>query len=108
MPINILHEETQLTVTEWATDTFGEPDNTMAILDRMMEEIKELKWELIKELGEGGNARAVGRELADVTVFIYQLAQHSGIDLFTEIDDKMSINRSRNWVVTENGVGQHV
>ena len=108
MPINILHEETQGTITKWASEVFGEPRDALVIYDRMLKEVEELRWELLLEVGEESNTRAIGRELADIAVFMLQLAERTGVDLYSEIDDKMAVNRGRNWVVTDEGVGQHV
>lgn len=108
MAINIMHQETQRSITNWANETFGAPSNVMVIYDRMMDELTELRWELLKNVGEADNTRAVGREVADVAIMLAQIAELSRVNLHTEVDDKMAINRKREWVTTGEGVGKHV
>ena len=46
---------------------------------------------------------SVGEELADVAIYLLGLAEILGVDLGTEIEQKMSVNKDRRYVV-EDGV----
>jgi hypothetical protein len=48
------------------------------------------------------------QECADVFITLCRIAETLGCDLMTEVAEKMAINRAREWVVDENGHGQHV
>lgn len=45
-------------------------------------------------------------ELADVTLYLLQLASVSGIDLEKAVLEKLQINRSRTWDVAENKMNE--
>jgi len=47
--------------------------------------------------GEEANSGALAEELADVALYLLQLAYLTGIDLEQAIRDKLAVNYSRNW-----------
>jgi len=100
--------ETQKSISEWATKTFGTPDNLITIYNRFVEETNELD-HLINDTEYLGNHQRleITDECADCLIVLYQVAETLGIDLHQAVDEKMSINRKRKWKITGQGVGQH-
>lgn len=98
---------TQRSITDWATQTFGEPDDVETIAERTHEEYEELYEELFGTGSDYINLSKVETECADVVIMIYQLMDFIGANLDDAIDKKMDINSMRSWVKTGNGVGQH-
>jgi NTP pyrophosphatase (non-canonical NTP hydrolase) len=47
---------------------------------------------------KGGAAKELGYELADTVIFIMSLAEMTGIDLETAIQEKMTINENRTYI----------
>jgi NTP pyrophosphatase (non-canonical NTP hydrolase) len=43
------------------------------------------------------NKKSLGKELADVSLYLFQLASLTGIDLESAIQDKLKENQSREW-----------
>lgn len=118
--------ETQETINEWAEATFGPIDARGAFL-RCADEFAELA----RVFGLDGlaadmmfrlqEARALpGRtlatedeskariECADVLITLYRVAEVLRGDLHWGVDDKMKINRAREWRIVGPGIGQHV
>lgn len=63
---------------------------------------------LVEEIGEAFSAWRKGRpdlggELADVAVFLFGLAEMTGIDLAAEVDAKLGVNEARAYVRLPNG-----
>lgn len=93
--------ENQLTISEWARETFGSIPSGELVTARCNEEMGELVTAVaLKE--------NIGQEAADVLVVLYQVAQHHGFDLHVELDKKMKINRARDWARGKKGTFQHV
>ena len=99
--------ETQQTIKEWQESTF--PDST---LGGRSAKLKEEVAELIDELDRAAHIvnydkSKTALEMADVVIVLYGLANLLGIDLHEAINEKMSINRKRLWVFTEQGNYRH-
>ena len=91
--------ETQVSISAWATATFGKPANLELIIDRFLEEVDEL---------QSGAATDLADECADCLVVLYQVAETAGFDLHDAVDKKMVKNRNRRWNTKGDGVGQHI
>lgn len=92
-------DETQKTISEWATTTFGKPADAEIIVDRFLEEVDELQSGAIEDLPN---------ECADCLIVLYQVAETMGFDLQTAVNSKMQTNRARKWDTRGDGVGQHI
>ena len=63
---------------------------------------------LVEEIGEAfskwrkGSA-GLGGELADVAIFLFGLAQMTGVDLAAEVEVKLAVNEARAYVTLPNG-----
>lgn len=96
-------QETQASINEWITSTFGDAGSNISVAARANEEVAELMMALaINDL----DVHSV-EEAADIVIILYRLAERFGMDLHAEIDRKMGINRARRWNVA-NGHGYHV
>ncbi|NVJ98581.1 MAG: DUF550 domain-containing protein [Alphaproteobacteria bacterium] len=96
-------QETQKTIADWAEETFGPVADQSILVARAAEELAELL-----EAIEAGDTPEIGRETADVAILLYRLMELNGLDLGTEIDAKMAVNRSRQWRAKGDGTGGHV
>ena len=82
-------------VVSWANETIPERTVSSALI-KMFEEIGELT----KDLRSPG-------EYADVMIMLLDLANMHDVDIAQAVWDKMAVNRSRKWTVTETGTYQH-
>lgn len=96
-------EETQASINEWITGTFGEAGSNISVAARANQEMAEL----IMKLAVDDNDREAVEEVADVVIVLYRLVARFDAKLREEIDRKMAINRKRKWNVA-NGHGYHV
>lgn len=63
------------------------------------------------ELGDAIDQRdlsEIGKEAADVMILLYRLMDQFGLELGAQCDEKMAINRSRNWQSKGDGTGSHI
>ncbi|WP_419901551.1 MazG nucleotide pyrophosphohydrolase domain-containing protein [Kiloniella sp.] len=95
--------ETQQTICQWAEDTFGPVSNPMNLVTRALQEMKELS-----EAIEANNREEIGKETADVVILFHRLLAQYDLDLAQELERKMTINRSRQWVSKGDGTGKHI
>ena len=100
-----LATETQLTISAWADETFGDGGSPARGAARANEEMAELLAELTKD--EPDYVR-VADELADIVIVLYRVATKCEVGLMAEIDRKMAINRSREWRQDGSGHGYHL
>ena len=96
-------KETQATIGEWASLTFGTAAQLLRTATRANEEMAEL----LTALCAGDNAKAA-EEIADVMILLFLLGERIGVDVHREIDRKMQINRQRTWQLDGTGHGYHV
>lgn len=120
--------ESQQSIMDWAKDTFGDPTPARAAL-RALEEMVELCVEAgcdmtdiyltVDSAHDAATNKAKGlaaapEEIADVVITLHQLARVVGLslgrelDIASEVDRKMVINRNRKWALDGLGSGQHV
>ena len=95
--------ETQDSICAWAEETFGPARDAATLHRRAMPEMEELADALV-----AGDRQEIAHELADIVILLYRVAHESGVDLHAAIDEKMAINRARQWVPTGDGTGKHV
>ena len=95
--------ETSQTIKTWGDQTFGKAMDPVKLVERAEIEMAELK----EALAAGDTAEA-GKEAADVVILLHRLMGDLGKDLATEVDAKMAINRTREWVPAGDGTGRHV
>lgn len=96
--------ETQLSISEWANDTFGPVGSNARVAARANEEMAEL----LRALTVDDTNPKAAEEIADIVIVLYRLAWRLGVDLHQKIDEKMAINRRRNWARDNTGHGYHV
>lgn len=99
--------ENQKTISEWAVKTFGYSTGKRSI-DRMIEEVEELKEIDIDKDISGVHFDKVSNECADILITLYQVASTFGFQLDQAVDHKMDINRHRKWKIAGDGTGQHI
>lgn len=95
--------ETQQTICQWAEDTFGPANNPLDLVTRALQEMKELS-----EAIEENNREEIGKETADVVILLHRLLAQYDLNLAQELERKMIINRSRQWVSNGDGTGKHI
>lgn len=96
--------EDPLTISRWAEETFGPPKSNPIIARRALKELQEL----VEALEADDNHPKALEEVADVFIVLAPLIVRLRGDLQTEVNRKMTINRSRKWVLAGDGTGQHV
>ncbi len=96
--------ENQISVSNWADETFGPSGSNARVAARSNEEMAEL----LRALTADDNHPKAAEEVADIVIILYRLATRLGIDLHQEIDRKMAINRDRIWNLDNTGHGYHV
>ena len=101
----LIKHETQKTVSDWATNTFGYPKSTEVAIQRMLVECKELEDKL-----ESGAAthEDIADEIADIVICGYQVMNTLGFNMNACVDFKMDINRHRKWKLNGDGTGSHI
>lgn len=96
--------ETQLSVAKWADETFGPVSSNARIAARANEEMAEL----LRALTADDTHPKAAEEVADIVIVLYRLMRNLGVDLLSEIDRKMAVNRNRQWMLDATGHGYHV
>ena len=94
------------TIGNWLEDTFGKNEDiedryANCHLWRVLDEIEEMCE--LAPVTEG-----VAHEAADVVIALAGMCRRYGIDLQAAVDEKMKINREREWEVYSNGTGRHI
>lgn len=88
----------QAEIAQWADQII--PQRTpLSIVCKMLEELSELI---------ASERMSDPSEVADIVILALDLCHLQGIDLETAVQDKMLINRQRNWSISDNGRAQHV
>ena len=100
--------ETQKTVSEWATKTFGYPKSPEVAIQRMLKECKELEEKLEMKICNNSQYEKYADEIADIFITGYQAMTTIGYNVQACIDHKMEINRHRKWKLAGDGTGQHI
>lgn len=95
--------ESQESISEWATATFGPPSSNARVAARANEEMAEL----IRALTADDNHPKAAEEIADIVIVLCRLSTRLGSDLWRAIEAKMQVNRSREWKLTGDGHGYH-
>lgn len=99
-----LDQEDDETISEWATETFGEVKNNISIATRANKEMAEL----LHLLAICDTDPKAAEEAADVVIVLCRLFTRLKTRLQAQVDAKMKINRGREWSVDGSGHGQHV
>lgn len=127
--------ETQRSICNWGTETFGVSGSALGTATRMNVEVAELLADLggvvdplLDDLLRCNNALAEaisnranaleregllpdrtpnGKECADVQIILFQVAERCGLKLTEETDRKMAVNRARTWRLLPTGRFQH-
>lgn len=68
----------------------------ISLLLEAAEVLEHFQW------GEQADATALAGELADVALYLLQLAYLTGVDLEAAIDDKLAYNYTRQWTRSAN------
>lgn len=97
--------ETQSTISKWAETTFGTASSNARVAARANEEMAELLRVLT---ADDTNVADASKEIADVFIVLYRLADRMGVDIHEVIDQKMAVNRAREWKRDGTGHGYHV
>lgn len=96
-------DETQRTIAAWAEETFGPVAEPFRLAERAMLEMEELR-----EALSCGSIEEVAHEMADILILLYRAAEETGIDLHKAVNEKMTINRARQWRAAGDGTGSHI
>jgi len=96
--------ENQISVSNWAGETFGTAGSNAKVAARANEEMAEL----LRALTADDNHPKAAEEVADIVIILYRVASRLGVDLLEEIDKKMTVNRKRKWNLDNTGHGYHV
>lgn len=96
--------ESQESIAVWAAETFGEAGSNARVAARANEEMAEL----LRALTADDEHPKAAEEIADVMIILYRLAYRLEVDLHQLVDDKMQINRAREWHKDNTGHGYHV
>jgi len=96
-------KETSKTIAQWGTESFGDAASVKAYAIRAQEELAEL----IDAIENGEPNKNIAHEAADVTILLHRITGTLGLELYDAVDEKMAINRKREWMPDGNGVGQH-
>ena len=103
--------ETFDTIGDWIEETFGKNEEiedrfSCVHFDRVTDEFDELTsavdWESVDSMNP------IANEAADVVIALAGMCRRYGIDLQQAVDEKMKINREREWDVYSNGTGRHI
>ena len=95
--------ETSQSIREWGDATFGEVKDLTALVTRARGELDELEQAI-----RANDKPEIGKETADVVILLHRLVALAGMDLASEVDAKMAINRARTWKAAGDGTGGHV
>lgn len=100
--------ENQKTICDWAIRTFGYPSSPRAVFVKLHEEYLELQ-DCFRD-GDGGTwpTENAIEECADIYIMLVQLCNVLGYDLHEHVDNKMEVNRSRQWNNFGDGTGKHM
>jgi len=96
--------ETQSSISDWATQTFGESGSTLRVAIRANEEMSEL----LRCLSVDDCSPKAAEEIADVVIVLCRVATRLGVTIWDEVEKKMAINRQRVWNLDGSGHGYHV
>lgn len=97
-------KETQESISEWAQAVFGDAGSDARVATRANEEMAEL----LRAVTSDAPIEKVIEEAADVVIVLYRLANRNGFDLHEAINQKMEINRAREWKKDGTGHGYHI
>tara|TARA_Y100000593_G_scaffold24510_2_gene48856 strand:+ start:591 stop:911 length:321 start_codon:yes stop_codon:yes gene_type:complete len=94
--------ETAWSIGRWAIQSFGTP--TLEVAEaRAREEMDEL----VEAIQLKSDSARVTSEAADVVIVLCHLAATLNIDLWEAVENKMIINRRRQWESRGDGTAQH-
>jgi NTP pyrophosphatase (non-canonical NTP hydrolase) len=96
-------QETQQSINQWALETFGVCKGLDIIADRYFDEVEELRG-----IVQTRFMAKIEDELADNLIVLFQVASYLNINLLDAVNNKMVINRNRQWKLHGDGTGQHI
>jgi NTP pyrophosphatase (non-canonical NTP hydrolase) len=96
--------EDQQTIEEWRRATFGPGGSNARLAARLNTEVAELIFALTED---DSNPQAID-EVADIGIVLMGLCSRFNVDFHQIIDQKMAINRRRQWLVDGTGHGHHI
>ena len=96
-------KDSSKSINQWGRETFGDAASVKAYALRAQEELAEL----IEAIENGEPDKNIALEAADVTILLHRITGTLGLELYEAVDEKMAINRKREWVPDGNGVGRH-
>lgn len=96
-------KETQLSISEWAEETFGPSGSNARAIARANEEMAEL----IRHAASDDRHSKIAEEIADIVIVLMRVCTRVGASLHDEINKKMARNRIREWRRDGTGHGYH-
>lgn len=96
--------ENQDSIADWANRTFGPAVSLARVAARANEEMAELL--RVVTAAQPDEIKAID-EAADVVIILFRLAAICGQNLLQRVDEKMAVNRSRVWKLSNDGHGYH-
>lgn len=88
------YRENQSSINDWQDKTFplATREGVLKHLREEMEEFFEHPCEI---------------EAADIVILLFAYAKKDQFDLLRVVDEKMTVNRARNWNIQSDGTGRH-
>lgn len=125
-------KETSASIAQWQNETFGPATTASERIERSDSAMRAAMWnarfidldirrpnlsrairaaeelaELIEMLVEDDNDPRAPREVADIDIVLRGIDAFHGVERSDLVDEKMAINRERQWDKTGDGHGQH-
>jgi len=96
--------ETQESISKWAVDTFGVAGTDLSVAIRANNEMAEL----LTALAEDDNHPKAPEECADIIIVLMRIFARRGVNFWDVVEEKMGVNRARQWRLDGKGHGYHV
>ena len=96
--------ENSATIARWGDEAFGNVADLCVLIDRAEQELAELR----EAISQQHSSEQIGFEAADVVILLHRLAGLLDLDLDKLIQQKMSVNRTRSWIGSGDGTGNHL
>ena len=91
----------QSRISTWGKETFGKGQHIDGVYAHLVREIEEL--------GDKLDTLGAAEEIADCAILLFELADFHNVDMLTEVEGKLAINRTREWgPIQEDGSILHI
>lgn len=97
--------EVQKDISDWANSSFPDRNINTIRLKLACHELPELVTSLFNK---DTNVDKIKDEVADTVILLTDLSNHYGFDLLEAINEKMKVNKRRQWKIDDLGISHHV